>query len=116
MKERIIVVIICSERGDLDRLFTEKRVGVYVGVDPTAPSMHVGHLLPLMVLYWMYFHGFHVCSLVSNLSSYSTRVVIDACSLEGQRHKLGTPSDEQLLAKNSLARHESLTCSRSTCS
>ena len=65
--KKILVVTICSERGDLDRLFTEKRVGIYMGVDPTGPSMHVGHLLPLMVLYWMYFHGFHACSLVGIL-------------------------------------------------
>lgn len=34
-----------------------KRIGAYVGVDPTADSMHVGHLLALMPLFWMWFHG-----------------------------------------------------------
>ena len=43
---------------------TDKRVGAYVGIDPTAPSMHVGHLLPLMTLFWLYVHGYHVVSLV----------------------------------------------------
>lgn len=64
LEKRGYVNQIIGERGDLDRLLTEKRVGIYVGVDPTAPSMHVGHLLPLMVLYWMYIHGFHACSLL----------------------------------------------------
>ena len=41
-----------------------RRVGAYVGFDPTAPSLHVGHLVPLMGLYWMYIHGFHAVSLV----------------------------------------------------
>jgi len=45
---------------------TKKRVGIYVGVDPTAASLHVGHLLPLMVLYWAYIKGFHACSLVGS--------------------------------------------------
>ena len=45
---------------------TEKRVGIYVGIDPTASSLHVGHLLPLMVLYWAYANGFHACSLVNS--------------------------------------------------
>ena len=42
-----------------------KRVGAYVGIDPTAPSLHVGHLLPLMSLFWMYVSGFHAVTLVS---------------------------------------------------
>lgn len=54
-----------STRDALNTLMTEKRVGAYVGIDPTAPSLHVGHLLPLMALYWMYIYGFHVVSLVS---------------------------------------------------
>jgi tyrosyl-tRNA synthetase len=41
-----------------------KRVGVYVGIDPTASSLHVGHLIPLMALFWMYIHGFHTVSLL----------------------------------------------------
>lgn len=43
---------------------TEKRVGIYAGFDPTAPSLHVGHLLPLMVLFWSYIKGFHSASVV----------------------------------------------------
>ena len=54
-----------SDRDELDRLMIDKRVGVYVGVDPTAPSLHVGHLLPLMSMFWMYVKGFHGVSLVS---------------------------------------------------
>jgi tyrosyl-tRNA synthetase len=53
-----------SGRQTLEWLLTEKRVGAYVGVDPTAPSLHVGHLLPLMALYWMYLHGYYTVSLV----------------------------------------------------
>ena len=48
---------------------TNKRVGAYVGIDPTAPSLHVGHLLPLMSLFWMYVSGFHAVTLVGALSS-----------------------------------------------
>ncbi|KAK2882420.1 hypothetical protein FQN49_000372 [Arthroderma sp. PD_2] len=38
-------------------MITNKRVGFYAGIDPTAPSMHVGHMLPFMVLGWAYVHG-----------------------------------------------------------
>jgi tyrosyl-tRNA synthetase len=61
-----------SGREALDWLLTEKPIGAYVGVDPTAPSLHVGHLLPLMVLYWMYIHGYYTVSLVSQPRSRAT--------------------------------------------
>jgi tyrosyl-tRNA synthetase len=61
-----IMLNVRSGRQTLDWLLTEKRIGAYVGVDPTAPSLHVGHLLPLMALYWMYLHGYYTVSLVSH--------------------------------------------------
>jgi tyrosyl-tRNA synthetase len=60
------ILTYCSGRKALDWLLTEKRIGAYVGVDPTAPSLHVGHLVPLMALYWMYIHGYYTVSLVSD--------------------------------------------------
>lgn len=42
----------------------DKRIGAYVGIDPTAPSLHVGHMVPLMALFWMYINGLHTVSLV----------------------------------------------------
>jgi tyrosyl-tRNA synthetase len=48
---------------------TNKRVGAYVGVDPTAASLHVGHLLPLMSLFWMYVHGYHTVSLLGGATA-----------------------------------------------
>ena len=67
LEKRGYINQIVGSRDDLDKLLTEKRVGIYCGVDPTAPSMHIGHLLPLMVLYWFYIKGFHACSLVNRL-------------------------------------------------
>jgi tyrosyl-tRNA synthetase len=66
----VTCLTVTSGRSTLDWLLTEKRIGVYVGVDPTAPSLHVGHLLPLMALYWMYLHGYHTVSLVSLLRQH----------------------------------------------
>lgn len=64
LEERGYINQIAGTRDDLSHLLTWKRVGAYVGVDPTAPSMHVGHMIPLMALFWMYLHGFHTVSLV----------------------------------------------------
>lgn len=65
LEERGFIHSIAGERHALNQLMINKRVGAYVGVDPTAPSMHVGHMLPTMALAWMYLHGFHAVSLVS---------------------------------------------------
>lgn len=40
---------------------------MYAGVDPTAPSLHVGHMLPFMVLAWGYVWGLPVTWVVSIL-------------------------------------------------
>jgi tyrosyl-tRNA synthetase len=48
---------------------TDKRIGAYVGIDPTASSLHVGHLLPLMSIFWMYLHGYHTVSLLGGATA-----------------------------------------------
>jgi tyrosyl-tRNA synthetase len=47
----------------------DKRIGAYAGIDPTASSLHVGHMLPLMSLFWMYVHGYHTVSLLGGATS-----------------------------------------------
>lgn len=42
----------------------EKRIAAYAGVDPTASSLHLGHLLPFMPLFWMYMHGYGAFTLI----------------------------------------------------
>ncbi|KAK6430913.1 tyrosyl-tRNA synthetase [Oleoguttula sp. CCFEE 5521] len=60
---------IAGDRNVLSNLLRKKQVGVYAGVDPTAPSLHLGHLLPLMVLFWFYLHGHHAVSLVGGATA-----------------------------------------------
>ncbi len=66
LEERGYVNSVAGSRDNLDSLMSQKRIGAYLGIDPTAPSMHVGHLVPLMSLFWMYVNGFHTVSLVSS--------------------------------------------------
>lgn len=76
------------KRDEVDRLMTEKRLGAYVGVDPTAPSLHVGHFLPLMSLFWMYINGYHTVSLLGGATAkigdptdrLTTRVKLDTAT------------------------------------
>ena len=43
----------CSEAGGLDSLAAKGEVIAYVGYDCTAPSLHIGHLISIMMLYWL---------------------------------------------------------------
>ncbi|KAK5126550.1 hypothetical protein LTR85_009484 [Meristemomyces frigidus] len=69
LEERGYVNQIAGDRNALDRLLQTRKVGFYAGVDPTAPSLHLGHLLPLMVLFWLYHHGHNVVSLVGGATA-----------------------------------------------
>lgn len=43
----------CNNEEGLGALFRSEMVTGYVGFDPTADSLHVGHLIPIMALAWM---------------------------------------------------------------
>jgi tyrosyl-tRNA synthetase len=38
-----------TDRDGLKKLLTDERVTLYAGYDPTAPSLHVGHLVPVFM-------------------------------------------------------------------
>jgi tyrosyl-tRNA synthetase len=42
-----------SEPEDLDRLAASSRITAYIGYDCTAPSLHIGHLIQIMMLHWL---------------------------------------------------------------
>src|SRR6185369_8873960 len=42
-----------SEPDALDALAKARAISGYIGFDCTAPSLHVGSLLPIMMLHWM---------------------------------------------------------------
>lgn len=69
LEERGYVKQTTSNKPQLENLMNEKRIGAYCGVDPTAPSMHVGHMVPLMVIFWMYLHGFKACTLLGGATA-----------------------------------------------
>jgi len=48
---------------------TETRLGAYLGIDPTASSPHIGHLIPFMALAWMYVHGYHAVLLLGGATA-----------------------------------------------
>lgn len=41
-----------SDDGGLDALLQKETVTSYIGFDPTASSLHAGHLIQIMLLHW----------------------------------------------------------------
>jgi tyrosyl-tRNA synthetase len=52
LSERGFIHQISDESG-LDDLFAKETVTAYIGFDPTAPSLHAGGLIQIMMLHWM---------------------------------------------------------------
>jgi len=42
---------------DLYKMLGEEKVSFYVGFDPTADSLHIGHYIPIMAMAWMQRYG-----------------------------------------------------------
>lgn len=49
LRQRGFIKQLTSER-DIDKLFTEEKVVYYTGFDPTADSLHIGSLVPIMAM------------------------------------------------------------------
>ncbi|MDE1158572.1 MAG: tyrosine--tRNA ligase [Neorhizobium sp.] len=53
-----------SDEAGLDELFAKEIVTAYIGYDPTAPSLHAGSLIQIMMLHWMQQTGHRPISLM----------------------------------------------------
>jgi tyrosyl-tRNA synthetase len=63
LKERGFIHQISDESG-LDDLMAKETVTAYIGYDPTASSLHVGHLTQIMMLHWLQVTGHRPISLM----------------------------------------------------
>src|SRR5690606_15689765 len=54
----------CSDFSGLDDLMSRECVTGYIGFDPTAPSLHAGGLIQIMLLYWLQKTGHRPISLM----------------------------------------------------
>ncbi|GAB4065770.1 tyrosine--tRNA ligase [Ancylobacter sonchi] len=53
-----------SDPEGLDKLFATETVTAYIGFDPTAPSLHAGGLIQIMMLHWLQATGHRPVSLM----------------------------------------------------
>lgn len=64
LKDRGFVKDVVGTEDHVRETMRRKRISAYAGVDPTASSLHLGHLLPFMPLFWMYMHGYGAFTLI----------------------------------------------------
>ena len=81
-----------SEPEALDRLAQSTAITGYIGFDCTAPSLHVGNLVSIMMLYWMQQTGHQPIALMGG----GTTRVGDPSGKDESRRLL----DEQMIARN----------------
>ena len=41
----------CTDMDSLEKLMDSEQVRFYVGVDPTGPSLHIGHMVPFFAMH-----------------------------------------------------------------
>jgi tyrosyl-tRNA synthetase len=75
-----------SDDAGLDKLFATETVSAYIGFDPTAPSLHAGGLIQIMMLHWMQQTGHRPVALMGG----GTGMVGDP-SFKEEARKLMTP-------------------------
>ncbi|MGO6967470.1 tyrosine--tRNA ligase [Rhizobium leguminosarum] len=93
LKERGFIHQISDESG-LDDLFAKETVTAYIGYDPTASSLHVGHLTQIMMLHWLQATGHRPISLMGG----GTGMVGDPSFKEEARKLMTIETIEQNIA------------------
>lgn len=59
----------CTDIEALDELMTREPVTFYIGVDPTGPSLHIGHMVPFYAMHHMQAAGHNPIALVGGGTS-----------------------------------------------
>ncbi|KAF2218925.1 hypothetical protein BDZ85DRAFT_291947 [Elsinoe ampelina] len=66
LEQRGLIKDVAGDRGVLRGLLQQNEIAAYSGIDPTASSLHLGHLLPLNILFWLHNHGHRAVSLLGD--------------------------------------------------
>lgn len=93
LNERGFIHQISDETG-LDDLFAKETVTAYIGFDPTAPSLHAGSLIQIMMLHWLQETGHRAVSLMGG----GTGMVGDPSFKEEARQLMTVDTIEENIA------------------
>lgn len=59
----------CTDLEGLDALLAKESITAYIGYDPTATSLHIGHLITIMMMYWFQQTGHKVITLMGGATA-----------------------------------------------
>jgi tyrosyl-tRNA synthetase len=59
----------CTNLAGLDELFLTEKVTAYCGIDPTGDSLHVGHMIPYLMMRWLQKCGHEPIVLVGGVTA-----------------------------------------------
>ncbi|MDO9508561.1 MAG: tyrosine--tRNA ligase [Thermovirgaceae bacterium] len=98
----------CSHAEELSTLFGKEMVTGYIGFDPTADSLHVGHLIPMMGLAWMQRFGHRPIA----IAGVGTGLIGDPSGKSKERNLLTLEQVEQnvVTVQEQLARFLDFDC------
>jgi tyrosyl-tRNA synthetase len=93
-----------SDAEGLDRLASQNQVVAYVGYDCTAPSLHIGHLLSIMMLHWLQKTGNKPVTLMGGGTTRvgdpsgrdETRKILSYEEIDSNKEKIRTTFDKFL--------------------
>ena len=94
LSERGFIHQISDESG-LDDLLSKEVVTAYIGFDPTGPSLHVGHMTQIMLLYWFQQSGHRPIALMGG----GTTMVGDPSGKDESRQLLTVDKIEENKSK-----------------
>ena len=80
--------------GVAERLASGRRISAYIGFDPTADSLHIGHLIPIFGLIRLQEHGGRPVALVGG----GTGMIGDPSGRSAERNLLDVPTLERNVA------------------
>lgn len=82
LKERGLINQVTED--SLQDLLQNKFTSFYLGIDPSGPSMHLGHMVPVMIMLHLFVRGHHAFSLVGG----ATGAVGDPTGKKKERNKM----------------------------
>jgi len=102
----------CSDPQGLSELFDSQMVTGYIGFDPTADSLHVGHLIPIMGLAWLQRLGHKPIAIAGG----GTGLIGDPSGKKSERPLLSLEDVEHNIAsiQKQLARFLDFECGRNS--